>query len=303
MRAKKSRRGASLVEVLIALGVVFLLLGILVPAVASARSVVQRAACQNNFRQLGLALNGYVGTHGRFPGANEEGGRFGSPLGWQVHILPQMDEEALYKSIMEAFAVDKNTLANPPHVHQTQTVKAYVCPADSRLLQPLTDPSGLTLGLTSYMGIGWSNGHPSILSNDGPFVTQITDGLSNTIAVSERPPPANAMAGTWYIGLAGFGRKRMEDGGLYLNGPNARITLNEPPALPVSHTVDVCILDGFAFGPGVLDNPCDRYHLWSLHGGGANCLFGDGSCRFFPYSAHRTVLRMGSRDGGELLTD
>jgi len=300
MSARNARSGASLVEVLIALGVVFLLLGILVPAVASARSAVQRAACQNNFRQLGLALNSYVGTHGRFPGANEEGKQIGSPLGWQVHILPQMDEEALYKSIMEAFAIDKNTLANPPHVHQTQTVKAYVCPADSRLLEPLTDPSGLTLGLTSYMGIGWSNYHLGILCTDGPFVVQITDGLSNTIANSERPPPANAMAGTWYIGFGGFGRQRTQDGESFHNGPNGRMILTEPQSLPVYST---CVLDGFAFGPGVLDNPCDRYHLWSLHGGGANCLFGDGSCRFFPYSAHRTVLRMGSRDGGELLTD
>ncbi len=56
-----------------------------------------------------------------------------------------------------------------------------------------------------------------------------------------------------------------------------------------------------AFGPGRLDNPCDRLHLWSLHPGGANFLFADGSVRFLPYSARNVLDALASIQGGEVV--
>ena len=55
------------------------------------------------------------------------------------------------------------------------------------------------------------------------------------------------------------------------------------------------------FAPGKLDNDCDVNHYWSLHPGGANWLFADGSVRFLPYSASTLTLPLATRAGGELL--
>jgi prepilin-type processing-associated H-X9-DG protein len=56
-----------------------------------------------------------------------------------------------------------------------------------------------------------------------------------------------------------------------------------------------------SLGPGRTANPCDRYHLWSLHPGGANFLFADASCRFLPYSAEPLMIPLATRDGGEVV--
>ena len=54
-------------------------------------------------------------------------------------------------------------------------------------------------------------------------------------------------------------------------------------------------------GPGRLDNPCDRYHFWSLHPGGGNWLFADGSVRFLSYSADPIMPALATRAGGEVV--
>jgi prepilin-type processing-associated H-X9-DG protein len=55
------------------------------------------------------------------------------------------------------------------------------------------------------------------------------------------------------------------------------------------------------FGPGRVTNQCDRYHFWSLHLGGANFLFADGSVRFLPYSASPKLRALATRNGGAVV--
>jgi prepilin-type processing-associated H-X9-DG protein len=70
------------------------------------------------------------------------------------------------------------------------------------------------------------------------------------------------------------------------------------------HSFDFeCRLAGSLYGPGNLSNPCDRYHFWSLHSGGANFAFADGSVRFLAYSAKDVLPALATRDGGETITD
>ena len=125
----------------------------------------------------------------------------------------------------------------------------------------------------------------------GIRLTDIIDGSSNTLMAGERPPPKTLQAGQWYtrlyFGTGVFGM---------LRGPDGTILENELP-LPL----DTC--EGpFQFGPGRLDNPCDRYHFWSLHPGGANFLFADGAARYLPYSAQPIMPALASRAGGEVVS-
>ena len=53
------------------------------------------------------------------------------------------------------------------------------------------------------------------------------------------------------------------------------------------------------YGPGRLTNRCDVLHFWSLHSGGANFVFCDGSVRFLPYSAEPIMVALATRAGGE----
>ena len=105
--------------------------------------------------------------------------------------------------------------------------------------------------------------------------------------VGERPPPDSLQAGWWYPGYLAVGAG--------FRGPNNGITLGGP----ILTVGDPCVLRGVGFGPGRLDNPCDRYHIWSLHTGGANFLLCDGSVRYFAYSAEPVIFEMSSKNGGE----
>jgi prepilin-type processing-associated H-X9-DG protein len=205
-----------------------------------------------------------------------------------------MEQDALYQSSVKACQQDPNVLHGPPHVGLSTVVPAYVCPSDGRLFSPLTDRLNVRAGFTSYLGIagalppGASVGLPGLFGDTpGCNFKNARDGLSQTIAVSERPPPDSLQAGWWYPVWWWNGEG--------MRGPNNLIFLG---ALQWNAEDPCAVLKG-TFGPGQIGNPCDRYHLWSLHPGGANFLFGDGSVRFLPYSAEPLVIPLATRAGGE----
>lgn len=289
------RPAFSLVELLVVIGLVGTLVGLLLPAVQQARGAAARVSCQNNLKQIGLALHGFHGTHGRFPPAPVAGPSATDPnahLGWMALILPTMNEGPLYQVSAEACRRAPDPLRDPPHVGLATVVKSYVCPADGRLLAPLTDRSQVRAAFTSYVGNGGgiapgaSRGFSGVLGEvPGIRLAQITDGASQTIMVGERPPPGSLQAGWWYPRL-------WLQGDL---GPNNFIAFGARSNLPN----DGCVVPK-AFGPGRTDNPCDRHHLWSLHAGGANFLFADGSARFLPYTSEPVVYAMLSRNSRDV---
>lgn len=168
-------------------------------------------------------------------------------------------------------------------------MKVYVCPADGRLFSPLTDDFGITAAYASYVGIAGVTSPNGVLGpSPGIRFAEVTDGLSSTVMVGERPPPASLLAGRWYT--ASFdtrgGMDRGPDGSMFVLSP----ALIMDPA---------CVGPIYSFRYGRLDNPCDRYHLWSLHPDGANFAFADGAVHFLPYSAAPLLPALTTRAGGE----
>jgi hypothetical protein len=81
-RLARRRLALSLIELLVVLFIISVLLSLLLPALLAARSRMQASACQNNVRQLSIALLGCIGTTKRFPEPNR----------WSVEILKWMEE-------------------------------------------------------------------------------------------------------------------------------------------------------------------------------------------------------------------
>ncbi|MGL4465391.1 MAG: DUF1559 domain-containing protein, partial [Planctomycetia bacterium] len=100
------RRGFTLVEVLVVVGLIGLLLALLLPALQQAREAANRAACAANLKQIGVAINAYVEVHGLYPtscmaSGNLPDGRAYGRDSATTHslILPHLGTEAVYDNI------------------------------------------------------------------------------------------------------------------------------------------------------------------------------------------------------------
>jgi prepilin-type processing-associated H-X9-DG protein/prepilin-type N-terminal cleavage/methylation domain-containing protein len=300
--------GFTIVELLVVIGIVGVVLGLILPAVQHARESANRVRCLSNLRQIGIALHGFHDLHGQFPPlpTRQPSSNVYPPplpgdpnelLSWLALILPQMDQDSLYQQSIFACSVNTDVKVNPPHVGFATVIKPYVCPADARLYEPQTDQFGFKAAFTSYVGIegtlppGASIGLAGVLGMGSiSRLSTITDGSSQTVMVGERPPPAMLEAGWWYPGFIGNSQAG------FALGPHNMLVLGGGP-----FAFDPCDIIGIGFGPGSLENACDRYHAWSLHPGGANWLFADGSARFLSYAAADIIFALGSKSGGEIV--
>jgi prepilin-type processing-associated H-X9-DG protein/prepilin-type N-terminal cleavage/methylation domain-containing protein len=301
--------GLTLVEVIVVLAIIGILIALLLPAVQKTRALADSAACMNNLRQIGAGLHSHQAARGIFPPQypllnNSPGAPFSyEGIGWHVYILPYVEQDNLWSLVEGAYQQNPDPWTAPHMLPLAMVVPLYVCPADWRLLSPQPD-SGLTTGavgaFTSYVGMtGHADAPKSGMFSRKPGVrpAEIRDGLSNTIAVGERPPPDSFGIGWWYTthpftnlqGATDF--EVPADIGTNPFDPNcAGITTNWPGKGRVSL---------YFFSEGSLASDCDRYHYWSLHTGGANFLFIDGSVRFLSYGARFQLRDFATIAGGE----
>ncbi len=300
MKPAVSRRGFTLVELLVVIGILAILIGLIVPAVQRVRGSVARLKCQNNLRQIGIGLHSYHDTRGSLP-PGVQGDDSPYPfMRWLTRILPHVEQDALWTRAVEAYRVDANFSHDPPHPLAT-VVSLFGCPADPRTSRVGLARGTLPVAFTSYLGVEGRNQSRKdgcLFMNSSVRLTDITDGTSNTLLVGERPPSADGWYGWWYAGqglptAAGSPvQSRLYGSGDMLLGVRERNT--SMPACPPGPS---------AFGPGRFDNQCDMLHFWSPHlGGGANFLFADGSVHFLPYSAAPIMSALSTRSGGEVVT-
>ncbi len=290
MVAPQKRLAVTIVELLVVLGVTGVLISLVLPAVQSVRASASRAACQNNLKQIALALHAYHDQQGGLPPQTGPGSP-NTSLRWLGFLLPYVEQEALWTATVQAFRIDPIAFHNPPHIGYATVVKLYTCPADGRLLVPLTDQFGVTAAYGSYVGIFGARSPDGVLGPEpGIRFAAVTDGMSQTVMLGERPPPDSLQAGRWYTGSGEYrwGTDRGPDGAMFVI---TAAWASDPQ----------CIGPFYVFSYGRTDNPCDRYHLWSLHPGGANFAFTDGSARFLGYPASTILPALATRDGGEVV--
>src|SRR5262245_36430343 len=95
MRAKSQRRGFSLIELLVCLGLIAILLGFLLPAVQRVRQAAARAQSANNLHQICLAMHEFHDNYKKLPPAFDKHGELTTTL--HVHLLPYLEQDAAYK--------------------------------------------------------------------------------------------------------------------------------------------------------------------------------------------------------------
>ncbi len=303
---RPSRRPAlTLVEVIVALGVLGVLGAILLAAVQRVRQTAARAACLSQLRQLGLAVHQFHDARRALPiGVVRPYNphwpdQFGPPydpfpkMTWLTRLLPYIEQEALWKSTVQAMAEDPGVSKDPPHVGLSTRVLQFVCPADS--LTATRIPLLNDRAPTSYLGVAGSNRYlqDGLLYMDSQVkLTDVVDGTSNTLLAGERPH--NFAFGLWFGAWYGSGISC--DFGAT---GNAVLGVRESGVLALLTRPSPCHDGPYSYRRGSLADPCSVFHFWSLHPGGGNWLFADGSARFLPYSAEPILKALATRAGGE----
>ena len=235
------RTGFTLIELLVVIAIIAILIALLVPAVQKVRESAARIQCTNNLKQIALAYHGHHDTYKYFPPA------FSKPSNWawSVWILPFVEQNPLYTALNPTGTTFG---ASPLTVGQTPPI--YLCPSDA----------GGQGANSFFSGYAKSNYVTNEQISDGGSqikMAAITDGTSNTMLVGERDM-TNQVAAIW------AGRDTATGVACVLGRPNYPINTKYLGGTTCCGT----------------DTTCTRYSWASLHSGGANFAFCDGSVHF-----------------------
>jgi len=184
--------GFTIIELLVVIAILALLIALLLPAVQQARESMRKTDCQNKLHQLGVALHSYHEMYRIFPPPTCYGNEtnYGANMGsWQVRILPMMDQGAAYAKYDWSCTVTggfSDTLCVDNYILATKNMPIYRCPSDV-FERSQNRPD---LARTSYIAcigrsLNFNERRGAFALNRGASISEITDGTSNTIAVSE----------------------------------------------------------------------------------------------------------------------
>ncbi len=297
----RKRLGFTLVELLVVIAIIGILIALLLPAIQAAREAGRRASCQNNIKQLGLALLNYAGAHSdQLPAS----GAFTSPLrSWSAYTLAEIESGALGKQYNFSVAWD-----SPANKLVVETVlPVFICPtappAEGRRVKvgnvntapgDYAAPSYVWDSYYQRQGFPLPANHAGALdARTATPLKSITDGLSHTIVLTEdagRPQ-------FW----TKAGRLTTDDhpGGSnppVLQGVVAGSAWADPAAdCPINGISS----DGLDAG-GCVMNCTNNNEPWSFHSGGTNNVFCDGSVHFLAETLDPTlVCALVTRAGAE----
>ena len=306
------RKAFTLIELLVVIAIIAILIALLLPAVQQAREAARRSNCKNNLKQYGLALFNYHDIYEQFPIAGTSGWGSSPQIGWQVRVLPQMDQAPLFEAL-DFNRADRQAWNTNVNGKIARTIKTPYsrCPSDSSNdrndwaqtsycgslgSQLVTSASGncntWTTAGTHYENPGGNANHGNtadktrisgMFNRLGASMTEAdaTDGLSNTIFIGEILSRCNDhQTGWWHYNGMG----------------NAHASTSAP--------LNIKVTCPQYDGP---NTTCRNWNNWNYswgfrsdHAGGAQFLLGDGRVRFVSENIdYQTYQRLGGRRDGK----
>ena len=316
---KALRSGFTLVELLVVIAIIGVLVGLLLPAVQSAREAARRTQSQNNLKQMGLAFHNYESALKTFPSGyvSNIGGPSANPTtldaapgwAWGTLLLPYMEQSVLYNQLDVSLAC-----WHPRNESIVKTrVPVFLNPGaanfDGETI--VTTESNTVLarfGRSHYVGNcgqdePWGYAPPvqdwrriacgPLFRNSRVRIAEVTDGLSNTVFVGEHSTISDK---TW-VGVV----------------PGSYSCPKDPLRFPFTEcdhgsTYVLCHSGPAIDEPGIIHSPsfptchvCQMYAPWS--GGGGYVLLGDGSVRYIATTINLdTWAAMSSCARGEVFS-
>ena len=293
----KVRTAFTLIELLVVITIIGILIALLLPAVQKVREAANRTTCQNNLKQIGLALHHFHDNFLRFPPGyydlapwpqNDQGPGWG----WGAYILPFLEQDSVRKLINTSVSIGSSS---PPIVQaRTTFLPVFYCPSDNlRMNFTITDGGAQSwmLAQGSYVACNGNDGvddnstppHTGafIRATSGFRIVDIDDGLSSTFFVGER---CTTMAVSTWAGVIP---------GALVPSVRAPGSFSGASALTLGHC-----------GPHLPNDSIvtDADAMSSAHNLGVQFLFGDGSVHLIVNSISMTVYdNLATRAGGEVV--
>ncbi len=300
------RTAFTLVELLVVMGIIGVLVAMLLPAVQAAREAARKSQCQNNLKQLGIAVLNYEQATKRLPpggvwDADPDGRRGGSIY---VYLLPMLEEASLFDVFnLRSGNVDDTTFPGTQKKVDATVIETLICPSDDREVRysgrvahnyaASRGPTELWWNANSICDYPWADLARAPIDDRrnfaGPFtrvgtrerLKAITDGLTKTIFFGEVRPKCSEHARNGWVNSN--------------NGNGYCTTL-----IPINY--DSC--------DDASPDPCRRSNNWttevgfkSAHPGGAYFLFGDGNVQFITEEIdHPTYQLLGAKNDGLAIT-
>jgi prepilin-type N-terminal cleavage/methylation domain-containing protein/prepilin-type processing-associated H-X9-DG protein len=315
------RHGFTLIELLVVIAIIAVLIGLLLPAVQKVREAAARSKCQNNLKQLGIAMHNYHESNGVLPPQTARNGNNCCYGTWQMAILPMVEQDNLWN----AYTNYGGTAATGPTYEQQSNLRVtstrlptFTCPSDIPNAPKSGTFSGVTYNITQHNylvnvgNIDYSQGKDGTLPDQpaglrflgAPFsrtaqfrLTDITDGTSSTLLAAEvKQGQGQDFRGlTWWAEGSGFTVYRTPNspGFDYISNGNGA-----PGCVPTSQNS--------------LNSDCQAFRTpnWNVftarsrHPGGVNVVLCDGSERFIRDTISWDVWQaLGTSQGNEVVSD